>query len=473
VRALLATLLLAAIVAAAPAAGGTPPPPPDELDGHLQAVVDGLTLDVFVGADLSGEPEAFYVPGAALSVSLPDEATRTYASGLAGVGVGDVVQADLVQPIGSGTKPMTAALLIRLVLKGRLRLGDELTDAGAAHRRDGGRLARLVRRFRHRLRGVTIRDLLAMTSGLRDYDDDPSYVRAFSRAPNASISLRRLAAFGLARSRLFAPGAKGRSYYSNTNYVLLGMLVEAVTGRTYADALERFLDGAGLDSTSYGWPSQTRVGGYANPLPKGGPALLDRYRKAFAPAPTVTSAIDPAAVRVVSSNPRAEGPTVGVSGASAQQEEQYGGPANVLLQDLSHAYSVRAAGASAGAVVSNTRDLARFWRELFSGELVGKRGLALIKRSVPGDPGSTGVRNYFTLGLARQDIAAGAFWPGSPKLRIYMKLGDIWGYTSASYYVKGPAPYGGVVVTNTTNLFPSPVGDLGVLRDTLQAIGGV
>ena len=122
-------------------------------------------------------------------------------------------------------------------------------------------------------------------------------------------------------------------------------------------------------------------------------------------------------------------------------------------------------GASAGGVVGNTQDLARFWRVLFSGELIGKRGLRLMEESVPGDPGSNGVRNYFTLGLARQDVAAGAFWPGSPELRIYMKLGDIWGYTSAAYYIEGPAPYGGVVVTNTTNLFPSPVGDLGVLRD--------
>jgi hypothetical protein len=60
--------------------------------------------------------------------------------------------------------------------------------------------------------------------------------------------------------------------------------------------------------------------------------------------------------------------------------------------------------------------------------------------------------------------------PGSPALRIWMKLGDVWGYTSASYYVEGPAPYGDVVVTNTTNLFPSPVGDLGVLRETLRAL---
>ena len=65
-RAFLAALLLAALVAAAPAAGDTAPPA-DELDGRLRAVVDGLARDVFVGAGLSGEPEAFYVPGAALA----------------------------------------------------------------------------------------------------------------------------------------------------------------------------------------------------------------------------------------------------------------------------------------------------------------------------------------------------------------------------------------------------------------------
>jgi D-alanyl-D-alanine carboxypeptidase len=321
---------------------------------------------------------------------------------------------------------------------------------------------------------VTIRDLLAMTSGLRDYDDDPAYVRAFARSPRAAPGLDRLAAYGLARPRLFPPGAKGRSYYSNTNYVLLGMVVEAVTGRSYEDALERFLRRAGLRATTYGRPGrQAAVAhGYANPIPTGGPALLGAYRRAFDGSPLATTQIDPAAVQVVSSDPRAEGPTVGLEPPSAQQEGMYGAPTAVVRQDLTHSYSLRGAGASAGGVVSNTKDLARFWRSLFSGRLLGERGLRMIRQSVPADPGSPGVRNYFSLGLARQDLAPHAFWPGSPRLRIWMKLGDIWGYTSASYYVSGPAPYGGVVVTNTTNLFPSPVGDLGVLRRTLLALSG-
>jgi CubicO group peptidase (beta-lactamase class C family) len=448
---------------------------PTALDERLQAVVDGVTGDVFVGLGLDGKPQAFYVPGASLSVGLPGQATRTYEAGWANLRRRTPMRADQAQPIGSGTKPMTAALVLRLVTRGRLRLGDRLGAVAATHRRDGGRLAALARRFRLRLRGVTIRELLAMTSGLRDFDDDPAYVRAFARAPGDPLTLRRLATLGLARPRLFAPGASGHTYYSNTNYVLLAMVVHAITGRPYGVQLERLFRRAGMRHTTYprrasSTPAGGPVHGYAPPLHAGGSGLLRNYWRAFAEAPSVRTRIVPEAVQAVSSNPLARGPTVAVGPASAGEQGRYGGPASVLRQDLTGAYSLLGAGASAGAIVSTSGDLARFWRALFSGRLLGERGLRLIRRSVPAPPNPLGVRNYYTLGLARQDVAAGAFWPGSPRLRIWMKLGDIWGYTSASYYVQGPPPYDGVVVTNTTNLFPSPVGDLGVLRETLRAL---
>jgi CubicO group peptidase (beta-lactamase class C family) len=461
------------LVAPGPSTGAAPRP--TALDDRLQAVVDGLIGDVFVGLGLDGKRQAFYVPGASLSVGLPGQATRTYEAGWANLRRRSPMRADQAQPIGSGTKPMTAALVIRLVTRGRLRLGDRLGAVAATHRRDGGRLAALARRFRLRLRGVTIRKLLAMTSGLRDFDDDPAYVRAFAHSPRDPLTLRRLATLGLARPRLFAPGASGHTYYSNTNYVLLAMVVQAITGRSYAVQLEHLFRRTGMRDTSYprrgsSTPAGGPVHGYAPPLHAGGSELLRSYRRAFAGAPTVGTRIVPEAVQAVSSNPLARGPTVAVGPAPVAEAEGYGAPERVDRLDLTGAYSLLGAGAAAGGVVSNTRDLARFWRALFSGRLLGDRGLRLIRHSVPAPPNPRGVRNYYTLGLARQDVAPGAFWPGSPRLRIWMKLGDIWGYTSASYYVKGPAPYGGVVVTNTTNLFPSPVGDLGVLRETLRAL---
>ena len=67
---------------------------------RLQNVVDELHLDAFVGTGLTGEPEAFYVPGAALSVDLPAQQARTYVAGASNI-VGEFpMTADQVQPIG-------------------------------------------------------------------------------------------------------------------------------------------------------------------------------------------------------------------------------------------------------------------------------------------------------------------------------------------------------------------------------------
>ena len=462
-RAVVAGLVLAAVTAS-PAGAAT-------LDQRLQAVADGLVSDVFVGAGLFEGQQAFYVPGTALTIDLPGRRPSTYVAGRADLAGGRVVRPDDPQPVGSGTKPMTALLVLKLVGRGRIGIDDRLTDVAAAHRRDGRRLARLVAAHRRRLRGVTVRQLLNMSSGLRDYDDDPAFGRVFARSPRAPRSMARLAAFGLARPRLFRPGARGRTYYSNTNYVLAGMLVEAVTGRSFASRLRALFRRAGMRRSSYPLgigPGSVR--GYQPPYPDGRtlPALV----RPFLGLPDLGFSVTPRAVLSVSTNSLAGGPTVGVRPAPPEVRARYGGTQQVVWQDVTGVYRPAAIGSAAGAAVSTSGDLARFWRLLFGGRLVDRATLRLMRSSVPAPPNPRGVRNYFALGLQRQDVARGAFFSGSPPLRIWLKLGDIFGYTSASYYVEGPRPYGGTVVTNVTNLWPSPVGDLGVLRNTLRALRG-
>jgi CubicO group peptidase (beta-lactamase class C family) len=464
VRRVVAAGLVFAAVTAAPAGAAT-------LDERLRAVADGLVADVFVGTGLFGGEQAFYVPGTALTVDLPGRRPRTYVAGWADLRGGRVVRPDDAQPVGSGTKPMTALLVLELVRRGRIGIDDRLTHLAAAHRRDGGRLARLVAAHRRRLRGITLRQLLDMSSGLRDYDDDPAFGRAFARSPRASLSMARLAAFGLARPRLFRPGARGRTYYSNTNYVLAAMLVEAVTGRSFPSRLRALFRRAGMRRSSYPLGvGPGRVRGYQAPYPGGQtlPALV----RPFLGLPDLSFTVTPRAVLSVSTRSLASGPTADVRPAPPQVQARYGGTREVTWQDVTDVYRPAAIGSAAGAAVSTSGDLARFWRQLFGGRLADRASLRLMRSSVPAPPNPPGVHNYFALGLQRQDVARGAFFSGSPRLRIWMKLGDTFGYTSASYYVEGPRPYGGVVVTNTTNLFPSPVGDLGVLRDTLRALRG-
>jgi CubicO group peptidase (beta-lactamase class C family) len=433
-------------------------------------VADGLVSDVYVGQGLLGGQQAFYVPGTALTVQLPGRAARTYVAGLADLRTRRRIRPDAPQPIGSGTKPLTAVLVLRLVERGRIRVDDRLTALAARHRRDGGRLARLARGHAARLGGITVRELLNMTSGLQDYDDDPAFGRVFARGPLAVRSLAALAGYGLARPRLFKPGARNRTYYSNTNYALLGMLVEAVTGRPYGSEVRALLRRAGMRHSSY--PAGALAGivrGYQPPYPTGQP--LPPVVQPFVNLPALTTRFTPRAVLSVSTDPLAEGPTIGVGPASAAVRARFGGPGDVTRQDVTAAFRLQGIAAAAGGAVSTTRDLARFWRALFAGRLLRPATVRLMRASAPAPPNPRGVRNYYGLGFQRQDVAPGAFWPSSPRLRIWMKLGDIFGWTSASYYVEGRRPYGGAVVTNTTNLFPSPVGDLGVLRATLRALG--
>jgi CubicO group peptidase (beta-lactamase class C family) len=253
--------------------------------------------------------------------------------------------------------------------------------------------------------------------------------------------------------------------------VLAGMIVEAVTGHSFASRIRALFRRAGMRRSSYPLGvAPGRVRGYQLPYPRG--RALPSLVRPFVGLPDLSLTVTPRTVLSVSTDSLASGPTVGVRPAAPQLRARFGGTRQVAWQDVTRVYRPAAIASAAGAAVSTTRDLARFWRMLFNGQLAGRATRHLMRSSVPAPPNPPGVRNYFGLGMQRQDVARGVFFPGSPPLRIWMKLGDIFGYTSASYYVEGPHPYGGMVVANVTNLFPSPVGDLGVLRDALRAVAG-
>ena len=92
---------------------------------------------------------------------------------------------------------------------------------------------------------MTIRQLLQHRSGLVDYADYPSWLeRALRSSSTRPIDILRFAG---SKPLVFAPGSHGR--YSNTNYIALGLVIEKVTGRSYAQELEqRILEPLGLDA---------------------------------------------------------------------------------------------------------------------------------------------------------------------------------------------------------------------------------
>jgi D-alanyl-D-alanine carboxypeptidase len=146
--------------------------------------------------------------------------------------------------IASITKTFVATLVLQLAGEGRLGLDDPVERRLPGVVPNGG--------------AITLRELLNHTSGLFDYTDDPTFEAAVTSEPGRSWAPRELIAFATAQPALFSPGA-GWSY-SNSDYIVLGMVVEAVTGEPLEQLLrERIFQPLGLGSTSL--PSGTAIPG--------------------------------------------------------------------------------------------------------------------------------------------------------------------------------------------------------------------
>ncbi|MEU8822227.1 serine hydrolase domain-containing protein [Streptomyces sp. NPDC048636] len=182
-------------------------------------------------------------PGAAVLVR-DGRGTRFTAAGAADIRTGRPIHRNDHFRAGSLTKTVLAAATLRLAAQGRLRLDDSVER----------HLPGLVRGQGNDGRRITLRQLLRHTSGLYDYTADPELSRRLSRRLSAADTRTRTPA-SLVRTAVshrpyFRPGSGWR--YSNTNYVLLGMVIQRVTGRPYADVSRRLvLRPLALDATSF------------------------------------------------------------------------------------------------------------------------------------------------------------------------------------------------------------------------------
>jgi CubicO group peptidase (beta-lactamase class C family) len=146
--------------------------------------------------------------------------------------------------IGSVTKPLTAACVLRLADQGKLSLDDRvrkwLPELSMA---DADRL--------------TLRHLVTHTSGIKSYTDDPVLMRDRTKPRTPNDVVARLRASPLA----FPPGAQFA--YSNSNYYLLGLVVERATGEPYEAALgHQVLSPAQMTRTTMTGPREDDADGF-------------------------------------------------------------------------------------------------------------------------------------------------------------------------------------------------------------------
>jgi D-alanyl-D-alanine carboxypeptidase len=311
-------VLTLACVLAVPLPSALASPPRSGLSTDLQALVDA-------GA-----------PGALLFVRDHDRVLQLTA------GYGEIASQTPMRPrdhfkIASLTKTYTAAVVLQLVGANKLRLSDRLEQYVPGLVPGGDK--------------ITIKQLLQHTSGIPDFETDPRYLAPYLNGDFGYYwSPRQLVEIAISYPPVFPPGETETSSYSNTNYVLLGLVVEAVTGRPIGDVLRsRLFRPLHLDETTY-----PTAPGLPEPYAHG-------YLVVGAPPPIDVTGLSPS-----------------LSPAS-------------------------------GAIVSTTRDVADFYRALLAGHVITPQLLQAMKTTIPARRFDIPGQSY-GLGLEKFPTPCGPAW---------------------------------------------------------------
>lgn len=223
-RCVAAVLLPACLSAAAP--------PPQALPTNQQHAIEAVARKDLSFYGAPGRP----VPGAYIALYIPGKAPYIKSVGVANL----QTKAPFRMPdrfrIGSNTKTFVVTVLLQLADEHKLNLDDPIGKFNIGVKVPDGN-------------HITIRELCEMRSGLYEAYNTPQF-DALKITPNTYVAPQQIVRWAVAQKPMFAPGAKW--YYSNTNYIILGLIIQAVTHDTVAHQIEtRLIRPIGLTSTVF------------------------------------------------------------------------------------------------------------------------------------------------------------------------------------------------------------------------------
>lgn len=191
-------------------------------DGDAAKAIDELLNKTFKADE----------PGAAVIVVREGNVILRKGYGLASLELGVPIQPNMVFRLGSITKQFTASAILMLVERGKLSVSDEITKYLPDYPTQGHK--------------ITIEHLLTHTSGIKSYTGIPEWRPLWRK----DFKLAELIDFFKNQPMEFAPGEKWN--YNNSGYVLLGAIIEKVSGQTYEDFLvKNIFEPLGMKDTYY------------------------------------------------------------------------------------------------------------------------------------------------------------------------------------------------------------------------------
>lgn len=223
-------------VAATVVLGGCAPSPSSTVAPVAPQAAEAPTDAAALEKKLAAVVADTLAPGAVVVVRSAKHGDFTHAFGTRAIGSREPIETTDQVRIGSNTKTMTGTVILQLVDEGKLRLDDPIAKLACGKRIPNGDK-------------ITIEHLLTMRSGIPNYSLTMTLNRALDDEPLRAWTPAELVDLALGQRTTFAPG--GAFEYSNTNTVLLGLVIEELTKMPVEEALRaRIFGPLGMKSTS-------------------------------------------------------------------------------------------------------------------------------------------------------------------------------------------------------------------------------
>jgi D-alanyl-D-alanine carboxypeptidase len=216
--------------------------------------------------------DANNIPGVAVSIKLPDHSICNYAIGVADVVSKKPMTDTTLFSVGSINKSFTSVALLQLEQSGKLKLSDKLSLLA----KKKSPLAILIKKYPH-LATISVQELLNHTSGVPEVFTAHEYEKQFMQNPEFHTDSLKLLKLALDQKW----HKTGEFNYTNTDYILAGMVIEAVTEKPLAATINHLLAQAAITNAWFPSGNDTHIQNISQSLAQGYMPVNPRWPAPF------------------------------------------------------------------------------------------------------------------------------------------------------------------------------------------------
>lgn len=383
---------------------------------YTVASADDSNLSKQLQSDISWALKKYHLAGISVSYTLNKaQDTTTLTTGYADVEKMKPITVNTYFEIGSITKAFISSIIMQQVEEGKISLNEPLAEVAKQYPGENKKLFTLVEQYPH-LGEITLRQYMTHTSGIADAINNDKFITYLNNNPLGYLDDNALIAIAMSQKPYFAPGEKNYYGYTNTDYIIMGMVIEALTKKPLNEEIQLLLHRLKLDTIYY--PSA-----HAKDIP---PSVSNNLAKAY-----ISKTNQSYALAAFSNTPKMK-----LSNGT-------------IVKDITPiALNYAAIAAASGGMIARTSDLVHWYWLLFNDKVVSKKSLSTMLAGVP-----TGDKNekYGLAIVIEQTKNYGI---------IYHHDGKIFGYNANLLYIPKLHLILAVAVNTSTDAIASPTNNI-------------